>query len=279
MMAGMPPTFGSRSARWLSREARSTWPSRGWTMCSRTSAVAFSAVTPGAAAVRTSISWVRTATVAAVRSEISRTTPARSASCRASPDRYRYTVTSSRRAAFSRSRSRAGGSAWAAGRERSSASTGDQLGTAMTGSYADDGPAGGGHRGPGRGHRPPGDGGNGHADRAVAAEQRLHPVRDHPVLRGPGPGLLDRGDARGGQLRRAHPGPARAGRGRGRNRVLELPPHPRVLPAGPGAGGGLHDRAQARGRDLAVRLHPGRGVRGGGLPAWRLQPGHRDRPG
>jgi len=37
----------------------------------------------------------------------------------------------------------------------------------------------------------------------------------------------------------------------------------------------LHDRAQARGRDLAVGLHPGRGVRGGGLPARRLQPGHR----
>ena len=47
MMAGMPPTFGSRSARWLSRDARSTWPSRGWIRCSRTSAVAFSALTPG----------------------------------------------------------------------------------------------------------------------------------------------------------------------------------------------------------------------------------------
>ena len=133
MMAGMPPTFGSRSARWLSRDARSTWPSRGWIRCSRTSAVAFSALTPGAAAVSTSISWVRTATVAEVRSEISRTTPARSASCRASPDRYRYTVTSSRRAAFSRSRCRAGASAWSG---RSPGSTGDQLGTAMSESYA-----------------------------------------------------------------------------------------------------------------------------------------------
>ena len=106
MMAGMPPTFGSRRARWLSRDARSTWPSRGWTTYSRTSAAAFSAGTPGAAAVSTSISWVTTATVAAVRSEMSRTTPARSASCNASPDRYRYTVTSSRSAAFSRSRCR-----------------------------------------------------------------------------------------------------------------------------------------------------------------------------
>ena len=50
----------------------------------------------------------------------------------ASPDRYRYTVTSSRRAAFSRSRFRA--AAGAADGERSSASTGDQLGTAITGS-------------------------------------------------------------------------------------------------------------------------------------------------
>ena len=141
------------------------------------------------------------------------------------------------------------------------------------------GPAGGGDRGPGRGHRPPGDVGDGHADPAVPAQQRVHPVRDHPVLRGPGPRHVHRGNARGGQLRRAHHGAARAGGGRGGDRFLELPAHPGVLPAGPGPGGGLHDRAQARGRDLAVRLHPGRGVRGGGLPARRLQPGHRHRPG
>jgi hypothetical protein len=35
MTAGMPPTFGSLSARWLSRDARRTWPSRGWIRCSR----------------------------------------------------------------------------------------------------------------------------------------------------------------------------------------------------------------------------------------------------
>ena len=44
-------------------------------------------------------------------------------------------------------------------------------------------------------------------------------------------------------------------------------------------GRGLHDRTQARGRDIAVRVHPGRGLRGGRLPARRLQPRHRDRPG
>ena len=118
----------------LGQVLRASRLSRGWIRCSRTSALAFSALTPGAAAVSTSISWVRTATVAEVRSEISRTTPARSASCRASPDRYRYTVTSSRRAAFSRSRCRAGTSSWSAG--RSPGSTGDQLGTAMLESYA-----------------------------------------------------------------------------------------------------------------------------------------------
>ena len=141
------------------------------------------------------------------------------------------------------------------------------------------GPAGGGHRGQGRGHRPPGDGGDGHADPAVPAEQRDDPVRDHQVLRRAGPGHVHRGDARGGQLHRAHHGPARAGRRRGRGRILELPADPGVLPAGPGPGRGVHDRAQARGRDLAVRLHPGRGVRGSGLPSGRLQPGHRHRPG
>src|SRR6202035_2290052 len=104
MMAGVPPTFGRRSGRWLSLDALRTWPSLGWTTCSRTAAAALSAATRGAAAVSTSMSWVTTATVAVIRSEMSPTTPARSASCRARPDRYRYTVTSSRRAAFSRSR-------------------------------------------------------------------------------------------------------------------------------------------------------------------------------
>ena len=89
MMAGTPPTFGSRSARWESREARSTCPSRGCTTCSLTSAAAFSGGSPGEAAVCTSISWLTTATVAVARSEMSWTTPARSASCMARPDRCR----------------------------------------------------------------------------------------------------------------------------------------------------------------------------------------------
>ena len=52
-------------------------------------AAAFSAGTPGAAAVSTSISWLTTATVAVARSEMSCTTPARSASCMARPERCR----------------------------------------------------------------------------------------------------------------------------------------------------------------------------------------------
>jgi len=89
MMAGTPPTFGSRSARWESREARSTCPSRGCTTCSLTRAAAFSGGSPGEAAVCTSISWLTTATVAVARSEMSWTTPARSASCMARPERCR----------------------------------------------------------------------------------------------------------------------------------------------------------------------------------------------
>ena len=89
MIAGTPPTFGRRSARWESREARSTWPSLGCTTWSRTSAAAFSGGSPGDAAVCTSISWLTTATVAWARSEMSWTTPARSASCMARPERCR----------------------------------------------------------------------------------------------------------------------------------------------------------------------------------------------
>ena len=52
----------------------------------------------------------------------------------------------------------------------------------------------------------------------------------------------------------------RAGWGRGGDRVLELSAHLGLLPAGPGAGGRLHGGAAARAGDLAVRVHPGRGV-------------------
>ena len=108
MMAGIPPTLGSHRERWPCRDARRTWPRRGWTSASATMTAAFSGAAPGAAAAMTSMTGLTTATVAAVRSASSWATLARSASCSARPDSWRYTVTSSRRTMFSRPRSRAG---------------------------------------------------------------------------------------------------------------------------------------------------------------------------
>ena len=89
MTAGIPATLGSHSGRWPSREARSTWPSRGPAMAARIRPAAFSAGTPGDAAAITSMTGLTTATVAAVRSAISWVTLARPASCTARPESWR----------------------------------------------------------------------------------------------------------------------------------------------------------------------------------------------
>jgi len=88
---------------------------------------------------------------------------------------------------------------------------------------------------------------------------------------GDGPGHVHRGDARGGQLRRAHHGPARAG-----SAVAAVvaswsyPLIPGVLPSWLPPGRGARS-CSSRGRDPRCPVHPGRGVRGGGLPAGCLQ--------
>ena len=139
-------------------------------------------------------------------------------------------------------------------------------------------PAGGRPRGAHRGGGPARDGRDGDADRRLPAAQRRRAVRHPALLREPRPRHGHRGDQHRGLLHRPHRRAPRAGRRRGGHRQLELPAHAGVQPARPGARGRVHDRAQARRGHLAVRLHPGRGVRGRRLPARRVQPGHRHAP-